>query len=41
MKFDENGEQLVEHHTHYKEIDGYDETVWLTKSDHQLLHKRL
>lgn len=32
---------LVEHHTHYKEIHGYDKTVWLTKSEHVKLHKKL
>jgi len=32
---------MVEHHIHYKEIDGYDETVWMTKSEHQLLHMKL
>lgn len=25
----------TEHHTHYKEIDGYDETVWMTWSEHK------
>lgn len=34
-------EGLIEHHTHYKEIDGYDETVWMTPSEHRLLHNRL
>ena len=34
-------EGLIEHHTHYKEIDGYDETVFMTPSDHRLLHNRL
>lgn len=34
-------EGLIEHHTHYKEIDGYDETVWMTPSKHRLLHSRL
>lgn len=32
---------MVEHHTKYLEIDGYDETVWMTKSDHAMLHSRL
>lgn len=32
---------MIEHHTHYKEIDGYDETVWMTRRDHTLLHQRL
>ena len=33
--------ELIEHHTHYKEIDGYDETIWMTRSEHINLHKRL
>ena len=37
----ENGETMVEHHTHYKEIHGYDKTVWMTKSEHVKLHIRL
>ena len=37
----ENGEQMIEHHTHYKEIHGYDRTVWITKSEHVKLHIRL
>lgn len=41
MKYNEKGEQLVEHHTHYKEIHGYDETVWMTKGKHEKLHNRL
>lgn len=32
---------MVEHHTHYKEIHGYDKTVWITKSEHRRLHIRL
>ena len=32
---------MVEHHIHYKEIDGYDETVWMTKSEHSKLHIEL
>ena len=42
-KFDiVNGtEQMVEHHTHYKEIHGYDKTVWMTRSEHFKLHQRL
>ena len=32
---------LVEHHTHYKEIHGFDKTVWLSRSEHQILHYRL
>ena len=32
---------LVEHHIKYKEIHGYDETVWMTKSEHEKLHYRL
>lgn len=34
-------EQMVEHHTHYKEIHGYDKTVWMTRSEHFKLHQRL
>lgn len=34
-------EEMVEHHTKYKEIDGYDETVWMTRSEHTKLHLRL
>lgn len=34
-------EELIEHHIHYKEIDGYDETIWMTRSNHKLLHNRL
>ena len=33
--------QMVEHHTHYKEIHGYDKTIWLSNSEHQKLHHRL
>lgn len=29
---------LVEHHTHYKEIDGFDRTIWMTRRDHAVLH---
>lgn len=36
-----NGECMVEHHTHYKEIHGYDKTVWMTKSEHSKLHMKL
>ena len=36
-----NKTQMVEHHTHYKEIHGYDKTVWMTRSDHFKLHQRL
>lgn len=32
---------LVEHHTKYKEIHGIDETVWITASEHRILHNRL
>lgn len=32
---------LVEHHVKYKEIHGVDETVWMTPSEHRLLHVRL
>lgn len=41
MKFDENGEQLVEHHVKYKELHGIDETMWMTNSEHQKLHRKL
>lgn len=34
-------EQIVEHHTHYKELHGYDKTVWMTRSEHFKLHQRL
>lgn len=34
-------EQMVEHHTHYREIHGYDKTVWMTRSEHAKLHQRL
>lgn len=30
---------LVEHHIKYKEIDGVDETVFLTPTEHIILHK--
>ena len=32
---------MVEHHTHYREIHGYDKTVWMTASEHKKLHNRL
>ena len=32
---------LVEHHTHYKEIHGFDKTVWLSPSEHRILHNKL
>lgn len=32
---------MIEHHTHYKEIHGYDKTVWMTKSKHVKLHIEL
>ena len=32
---------LVEHHTHYKELHGYDKTVWMEKGEHFALHHRL
>ena len=35
------GGRLIEHHTHYKEIDGYDETIFMTMSEHVKLHQRL
>jgi len=31
----------VEHHTHYKEIHGYDKTVWMEIGKHHALHSRL
>jgi hypothetical protein len=34
-------EKMVEHHIKYKEIHGYDETVWMTDSEHKKLHNRL
>jgi len=34
-------ERMVEHHTHLKEIHGFDETVWLKNGEHELLHRRL
>ena len=37
----ENGETLIEHHTHYKELHGFDRTVWMTRSEHTKLHNRL
>ena len=41
MKSNENGNYMVEHHTHYKEIDGYDETVWMEAGAHKALHHKL
>jgi len=32
---------LVQHHTKYKEIHGYDEIIIMTVSDHKKLHQRL
>ena len=32
---------LVRHHIKYKEIHGYDETVWMEQSEHKKLHNRL
>ena len=32
---------LIEHHTHYKEIDGYDETIFITRKEHRELHQKL
>lgn len=34
-------DNLVEHHVKYKEIHGIDETVWMTRSEHLKLHRRL
>lgn len=36
-----NKPTMIEHHTKYQEIHGEDETVWMTRSDHRLLHNRL
>ena len=33
--------QIVEHHIKYKEIHGVDETVFITRSEHQKIHRRL
>ena len=33
--------ELIEHHTKYKEIHGFDETAWMTVSEHRTLHSRL
>ena len=41
MKLNENGEYIVEHHVKYKELHGYDETIWMTQSEHTNLHIRL
>ena len=41
MKQNENGEYMVEHHTHYKEIHGTDRTVWITQSEHKKIHMQL
>ncbi len=37
------GEQhmLIEHHEKYLELDGEDKTVWITPSEHKLLHIKL
>lgn len=32
---------IIEHHEKYKEIHGEDKTIFITISDHKLLHKRL
>jgi len=37
----ERGEQMVEHHVKYLELHGVDETEWMTRSEHQKLHRRL
>ena len=37
----ENGKFMVEHHTHYLEIDGYDKTIWMETGAHKALHNRL
>lgn len=36
-----NGECMIEHHICYRETEGWDETVWMTQSEHKLLHIRL
>lgn len=36
-----NKTQMVEHHIKYKELHGYDKTVWMTRSEHKKLHNRL
>ena len=41
MIMNRRGEHMVEHHVKYKEIHGVDETVWMTRSEHALLHLRL
>ena len=33
--------KLIEHHTKYEEIHGFDETAWMTKSEHNKLHAQL
>jgi len=33
--------QIVEHHVKYKEIHGVDETVFMSRSEHSILHRRL
>jgi len=32
---------MVEHHIKYKEIHGYDETIWITKSEHNKINHRI
>lgn len=41
MILNDKGEHMIQHHTHYQEIDGYDEIVWMTKSEHLKLHYKL
>lgn len=36
-----HGKSLIEHHTHYKEIHGYDKTILMTKGEHESLHNKL
>ena len=31
---------LIEHHTKYKEIDGVDETIWVTHKQHRDIHRQ-
>lgn len=37
----ENGECMVEHHICYEEIDGWDETEWMTAGAHHSLHHHI
>ena len=33
--------KMVEHHTHYVEIDGYDASIFITESEHKSIDHRL